>query len=662
MGTRHVLLALGLGIAPMAVQAADEAAAPAAGTHTAVAPGRDRTVVTGEHYGAGAVHRWLWGADYRDVWTTPARVEVLDLQSFAGGLAPLMRVGGQETKGLAFRGADGRDYTFRAVDKDPTAILPAELRDTWARDLVQDQIAANQPASALVVDELMRAAGILRTEQRLVVMPDDPALGAFRKDFVGVVGQVYEFPRARSAENPGFEGAVEILKHDALYERLARDSRDRVDARAFLKARLLDIMVGDWDRHRDQWRWAKFEDTPGWQPIPDDRDQAFSRYDGLVMALSRARVPILQSYGEDYPSMKGLTWNGWEQDRELLAGLERSVWMEVSAELRSEITDDVIQRAARRMPAEYFQIDGPRLIRDLAARRDRLDEGASAFYEHLADKVKVYLSDASEDVEIRRLDGGDVRVEAWARAADGTRKAEPFYRRTLHENETEEVQIYTRGGTDRIVTVGRPRGIQVHVVGGSGQATVDDRRGGGTTLSDSGRGELQAGPGSRLDRRRTPRRPDRATPPGSLRGTGGATRSSPPGCPTAATPGPCWAPSWTRRASASARTPIPAATWSVPRGPSARARTGRTIAPISARRTAPGPGDGTRSPPASSPRGSSGSATRRPTPPAPRSSTRRRTGSSRSRPLSPCLCGGTCPSRRARPSSTPPASTPKTRR
>jgi hypothetical protein len=468
------------------------------GASTAGAPAR--SVIVGPEYRAGGFHRGLWGTDYRPLWTAPIQVEVLDLQHFAGGLKPVMRVGGQETKGLAMKGADGRDYTFRGIDKDPTTILPEDLWDTWARSLVQDQIAANHPASFFVVDELMKAAGILRTEQRLMVMPDDQVLGEFRKEFAGLVGQVYEYPGGKSDKNPGFQGATEILKHDAFYKRIETDPGDRADARALLKARLLDIMIGDFDRHRDQWRWAKFPEKERWQPIPDDRDQAFCRYEGLVLRLARPRVPILQDYSDHYPGMEGLTWNGWEQDRELLAGLERPLWKEVALELKAHITDEVIERAARRMPPEYFKIDGARLIHDLKGRRDRLVEGAEAFYEHIADKVKVYLTSGPEYVQVERLDGGDTLVQAWRQGSDGKPAGEPFYHRTLHRRETSEVQIYVNGGNDRIVTLGKPNGISMRVIGGPGHVVVDDTKGGGTRLSDTGSGEILKGPGSHLDR------------------------------------------------------------------------------------------------------------------------------------------------------------------
>ena len=80
-------------------------------------------VAAGERYRAGPLHRWILGRHYRDVWTQIIRVERLDLSSFAGGLEPLRTGGGRQTRSLRFRGADGREYAFRSVDKDPSAVI-----------------------------------------------------------------------------------------------------------------------------------------------------------------------------------------------------------------------------------------------------------------------------------------------------------------------------------------------------------------------------------------------------------------------------------------------------------------------------------------------------------------------------------------------------------
>ena len=478
------------------------------GVGVSSAPGAEETVVQppprviAPQYKAGPLQRWLAGSDYRDLWTAPVHIEVLDLGAVAGGLTPVRDFGGSETKVLALRGADGREYTFRSVDKDPVSVVPEELRDTWVRGFAQDQIVGCHPVPFYVVDELTEAAGILHTKSRLVTMPDDERLGAHREKFAGVIGQFLEYPQGRSARNPGFQGAVRILDHDQFYPVMATSPAERPDVRAFLKARLFDLMIGDWDRHRRQWRWAKFEGRDGWQPIPEDRDTAFSRYEGLVVGLARPRIPRLQNYDDTYPGMKGLTWQGQEQDRRLLAGVERPLFQEVAAELQAQITDAVIARAVGRLPAEFVERDGNRLEHDLKGRRDGLRLAAEAYYEHLADKVKVHLTAQSEIIDVQRVNGHDVLVRAWIRGTNGERADEPSYQRTLHAGETDEVQIYLGGGEDRVTTLGKPNGIDVRVIGEGAASVVDDTKGGRTRLStDGGPGELLAGPGSHLDGR-----------------------------------------------------------------------------------------------------------------------------------------------------------------
>jgi hypothetical protein len=262
------------------------------------APAQDeppkRTVAPGPHYRAGGFHRAMLGSSYRELWSTPVTVEVLDLAREAGGLTVVRRVGGQQTLGLALAGQDGRSYTFRGLDKDPSNILPEELHDTFVEELVQDQMSAQHPAGALVADELSRAAGVPTVPIRLVVLPDDPALGEQRKAFAGLLGTFSEYPTAADARHPGFEDAVEIVDHMTLYAKLAQDPGERVAVREFLRARLFDLLVSDFDRHRKQWRWAKRSGDSLWHPIPEDRDQAFARYEGLLV---RAAAGTCRSFG-----------------------------------------------------------------------------------------------------------------------------------------------------------------------------------------------------------------------------------------------------------------------------------------------------------------------------------------------------------------------------
>ena len=291
----------------------------------AEAPSR-QTVVASKDYMVGGFTRLWLGADYRKLWATPVSVEVLDLGREAGGLKPVRRVGGQQTKGLALAGADGRSYTFRGLDKDASHLLDTvdpELKNTVVAKVLDLLMAAQHPASDLIARGILDAVGIPCPDWRLVVLPDDPALGEFQKDFAGAIGMFAAYPEPARGGAPGFIGATEIVDHAELYKRLQAGNGDAIDTQALLKARLVDIFMGDWDRHRKQWRWAKLPGHPLWVPIPEDRDQAFSRYEGLALDMARGTDPRFQNFGPKYAGIGGLTFNGSEQDRQLLVPFSR---------------------------------------------------------------------------------------------------------------------------------------------------------------------------------------------------------------------------------------------------------------------------------------------------------------------------------------------------
>lgn len=466
------------------------------------APPAHQTVAAGTHYRAGWLHRLLLGAHYRDLWATPFEVDVLDLSRFAGGLTPLSCGGRRQTKSLRFQGADGRQYVFRSVDKDPTLALPPELRATFARDLLQDQISSAHPGGPLVVAPLLDAVGVLHAEPRLALLPDDPRLAGF--DCMGPgfkLGMIEERPTEPPDNDVGFAGAAELAGTSRLFEHLEHDSRHRVDSRAFLAARLMDVYVGDWDRHHDQWRWARFDSgsVHTWRPIPRDRDQAFARLDGLLVWLTGFYWPQLVGFGDDYPSIWRLTLAGTVPDRRLLADLEKPVWDSTAAAIQARLTDSVIDAAVHRLPPEYYRRNGAALTRALHRRRDHLPEVAARYYRLLAGVVEIHGTDESDVADVERLAGGRISVRLSARSGDA-----PFYHRTFDRHDTEEIRLFLHGGDDAVVIRGAdPGGPRLRVIGGGGDDTLTDSSTAGVTYfhDDRGHNRFRKGPGTVVDRR-----------------------------------------------------------------------------------------------------------------------------------------------------------------
>jgi hypothetical protein len=446
-----------------------------------IPPGSTIRMAAGPQYDAGWFHRLLFGTHYRRLWATPIDVQVLDLDTFAGGLRVTRRGGGEQTKSLRLRGENGKEYSFRSVDKDPSGALPPELRGTAAADIVRDQTSAAHPAGPLVVAPILRAAGVLSAPPRLVVLPrSHPRLGQFAGEFGGMLGTIEERPDEGKGQ-AGFAGAEDIVSSDKLLEKLRDSPNDRVDAPAYLAARLVDIYLGDWDRHRDQWRWASFGDEKPrrWLPIARDRDQALVRYDGLLLVVARASAPQLVRFGPEYSGMLGQTWNGRDLDRWLLTGLDRPVWDSVARALQAKLTDAVIDSAVASLPPAYQPIDSARLGHALRVRRDHLPEAAERFYRHLAGEVDLEATDKDEVVTVTRADGRYTTIALARRDKDGVVEA-PYLERRFDHRDTKEVRIHLANGDDRVM-IGGPGGggVRLRVLADGGADSVADSSRGG---------------------------------------------------------------------------------------------------------------------------------------------------------------------------------------
>jgi hypothetical protein len=454
-------------------------------------PGRTITVAPGARYRAGWFHRALFGSHYRNLWVTPIRIPVLDLQTFAGGLHPTRRGGGKQTKTLRLESADGRKWAFRSIDKDPSPLLPPELRETIADRILQDQISASHPAGGLVVAPLLQAVGVKVAPVQLFIMPNDPALGEFR-DFAGIAGTLEERPSAADNDTPGFEGARKVANTEELFEKLDKDPRESIDTAAYLKARLMDVFLGDWDRHGGQWQWLKVEEgkEAPWEPVPYDRDQVFVRYDGLLLDIARTTAPQLVNFGNRYSSTMGITWNARFLDRRLLVGVRQQVWDSVARDLQARLTDPVIDDAVQQLPPEYVPLDAKRLGTALKHRRDELPKEAVKLYRFFARDVDVHVTEKDEVALARRNGDGTMDLTVRRRQAEKGDTAEFFHRR-FSSGETAEVRLYLGGGSDSVHVQGEGGGPLLRVIGsrtlktGEPNVVVDDAAGGRTKVYDT---------------------------------------------------------------------------------------------------------------------------------------------------------------------------------
>jgi hypothetical protein len=414
---------------------------------------------------AGSFKRTLLGDNYRLEWSTPVMFKEFNLKKEKGGFLIDGRGGGKQTKSLTLIDKFGVEWALRTMDKDAERVLPENLRGTPAQDVVQDLISASYPYAPLVVPTLAKAAGVTQATPEIFFVPDDPAFGMYRRLFANKICFLEK-------KDPVPNG-LKTKSTQKVINNLLEENDHRVDQKATLKARMLDIFISDFDRHMDQWKWAELDSGAlnVYKPIAKDRDQAFFYSDGLVMEwATRKRLPVLRGFRHNIEKINGLGFSARDFDRFFLNGLSKRDWEQTVNEFTGQMTDSVIDAAVRKLPKEIYPITADTIATKLKDRRGKMEKAAMRYYKFLAKNVNVLGSNKQEFFNIIGTDSGTI-VNMYAREKYGD-TAQLMYSRVFDPKLTKELRLYGLNGNDRFHVEGK-RGIRIRMIGGKGIDTFD---------------------------------------------------------------------------------------------------------------------------------------------------------------------------------------------
>ncbi|MBC7946435.1 MAG: hypothetical protein H7Y42_01045 [Chitinophagaceae bacterium] len=425
---------------------------------SAVIPGTT-VVIAGEHFNRSGYHNLFAGKHYRKEWSTPVRVKNLNLDEIEGGLKATEEGGSRQSRGLRLKNAAGKEWVLRSIDKDFGNGLPKEFHGTFIARIAKDQASIGHPYAAPTVGYMIKNTGIYHTNPRIFFVPKQVALGEFNDKYGDQLYLLEERPDENQEHADYFGNSKNVIGSDKLYEKVFGDYDNRVDQKAFAKARLFDLFIGDWGRHPAQWRWAEFKGDPMnvYRPIPRDRDQAYTRFDGFwpwVATNLAGPGTFLENYDGHLNKIRDFNEPGRPVDRPFLNELSRQDWVDAAKELQASLTDDVIETGMRQMPAEIFAISGEKLVSDLKSRRNELTQYAERFYSYLAQHVSLVGSQKRELFEINRLNDKETEVNIYKINSENEVTKPAFYSRTFSRGETKDIKIYSLEGADRIVMKG----------------------------------------------------------------------------------------------------------------------------------------------------------------------------------------------------------------
>jgi hypothetical protein len=229
---------------------------------------------------------------------------------------------------------------------------------------------------------------------------------------------------------PFFGKADKIVNTKEILEVILENNDSKVDEKWMLRTRLFDFLIGDWDRHDDQWAWAINKMGHGKnriRPIPKERDQAFSFYDGLVTGIARQTLPFLRQLQSFEPNVKSVKWTTWSArliDRTFLNGLDWLEWEEQIIFIQKNLTDSVIDNAFKAWPQSVKDDVAEKIKKNIKARRDNLASIARRHFELVSTTVNIIGTDERERFEINRIDNETVQVIVFRLTHKGKKREE----------------------------------------------------------------------------------------------------------------------------------------------------------------------------------------------------------------------------------------------
>lgn len=427
-------------------------------------------------------YRLLWGKHYRDVYSKKVEVPVLLLDTIYGGLKPIKEGGGQQSKSIRLINSEENEYTLRALRKSPVSYIQADLlptsyvgdriNNTLPQRLILDYFTTSHPYAKFALDNFSEALDLPHIKPEIFYVPRQPALGIHNEEYGD---QLFELQAHAGSENKSFAqfgNPDEIISTFDLLEELREDPKARVDEDKYLRARLFDMLIGDWDRHQDNWRWAEYEDKEGkkYVPIPRDRDQAFSKYDGPLIRLIKLAEPRLrkmQSYDEDIKSIEWFNWSGYPIDLQILFKSDWKQWEEQVRKIQNTLTNEKIAAAFSQLPRTAQDESIEEIKEKMKGRRDQLMNIARRYYDHIQEFNIITGTDENEDFEIIRMEDGLTEIVQRS-------NEEEIFRHVYTSGETKDIWIYGMAGEDTFrITGSGEEEIKLRILGGPGKDVYD---------------------------------------------------------------------------------------------------------------------------------------------------------------------------------------------
>tara|TARA_R110000868_G_scaffold125037_2_gene330373 strand:+ start:40953 stop:44678 length:3726 start_codon:yes stop_codon:yes gene_type:complete len=450
------------------------------------------SIYTDEEVNKSKFYKKIWGEKYRKYYGTKISAPTVLLDTLFGGLEPVKKGGGHQSKSLRLQDKNGKEYVMRAIRKSAELYLQSmafqdqyvldDLKDTYTENVLEDFYTGAHPFAPFAMATLSDAVELYHTNPVLYYVPKQTALKEYNDSFGDELYMIEEHAGDGHGDLKSFGYSNDLKSTDTLLEDLRDDEKYSVDTKLYIRARLFDMAIGDWDRHTDQWRWAEFKEKDSkkivYKPVPRDRDQVFSKMgDGLLMNIATRIIPglrLMEGFNEEIRSVKGFNSSPktYVLDMALLPETTESEWIKQANFLKKNLTAEIIDQALLAFPEEVRDEKVSEIKNTLLARLSTIDQTAEEYFSILNKFAIVTGTDKDDWFVVNRINENETEIKVYRNIGDKKKKL--FFEKVFNKKNTKEIWVYGLDDDDLFEVRGvKNNAIKIRLIGGQNNDIYD---------------------------------------------------------------------------------------------------------------------------------------------------------------------------------------------
>ncbi|MGY5849221.1 metallophosphatase [Salegentibacter sp. F14] len=427
-------------------------------------------------------YKKMWGEHYRQVYGKQIEVPVLFLDTLPGNPIAINEGGGKQSRSLRLRDDNDNEFTLREIRKSALRFIQGNIpghyiydymQNTVAERIVQDFYTTAHPFAPFAVNDIMENLDLYHANPKLYYVPKQKNLNIYNEDYGDKLYMLEEHVGDHNKEFEDFGNADDILSTADLLLELRKTKNIYVHEPTYIRARLTDMLIGDWDRHEDQWRWAEFKENDSvkmYKPIPRDRDQAFSKYDGFMVRLLKFGFPEMRAFQSFKPDLTDIKWfnkAAYPLDKAFIREAKWEEWEDQVSYIQQNLTDEKIEEAFAALPEDTRDESIDHIKKTLKARRDNLEDIAKRYSEFLNLYDIVTGTKEDDSILITRRSNGVTDIQV--KGGDGSE-----FQRSYSSQDTKEIWVYGLEGKDDFQVKGEGNDlIKFKIIGGKNHDTYN---------------------------------------------------------------------------------------------------------------------------------------------------------------------------------------------